>query len=354
MIGVNVINNDREKTIKQINALNIPEISKIFPSNYDLFGTVSVSNETNEVNGFIEVYGNYKGINYKLDSGRYIKNDNEMICPTQFYPGNYASLTDNSKMINMKDKLDTNFKIKYDKFYHYSNGESKVLDSFTSNFKIVGTFDVNETLIGNNVCFISKNALETILMNSKAVYENPGEVIEQMKDLSILVLIDKYENLDLVMNKLKTNGFDAENYYTMDTEFLTIIETIIIYLLIVVCIISNIILSLFIKNTLNENQKNIFLYKIIGYKDKEVKIILSLHYILLTLISFILSIILLPLIKMGVVAYLSNKPLYSVLPIHLSFIEVIYYLIFVLFLIVLIINRKFRKVKVVNNLLREK
>ena len=107
----------REDVIKELNDLNIPHISKIFSSNIDIFTTTKISNVENDINGIVELYGNYQGIEYVLDSGRDIEEAGEAVCASSFYPGLLSHVNDKSEMIDMKAKVGKDIFIKYTQYF---------------------------------------------------------------------------------------------------------------------------------------------------------------------------------------------------------------------------------------------
>ena len=278
LIAVKVENSNRETTINRIENLNNSHISKIYNSNYDLFKGISINNEDQNINGYIELYGKYKGINYTIDSGRDIQNRNEIICASNFFPGNYSNIQNDSDMINLKDNLNIEFYGSYEKIKYDKNGKGTAINTFNPTFKVVGTFNVEEDLTGYNICYIAPQDIEEIMKNSEPVYDDIEIKNNKMANLDILVLIDKYENINLVINELNNNNFIVRPYYEMDLSPLLIIEKIIKYLSIALYIASTIIIYSFIKNTFKENEQNIILYKLIGYKNKDVKNIFFLQY----------------------------------------------------------------------------
>lgn len=341
IISINVQNNDRAQTINKLQQLDLSKITKIYSSNYDLFKSVDINDETININGNIELYGKYDGINYTLDSGRDIKNENEAVCSSNFYPGNLSGLSNQKQMFNMKEKLGIEINVTYEKIFVAKDGKVEVLNTYNLPLKMVGTFDWEKDLTGYNVCYVNGTTFDKVLNNSKTIYEDSKIEEKRFSNLGILALVDKYENMDKVMTQLTEKGFDVSPYYKLDISPLLVIEKVVNYLMLFIFISSLLIVYKFVKNTYKENEDKIKLYQRIGYKNKIVRKIFILQYILLAFISFIITLIIVPILK-GIVSYIFSKnPNLSFLNIELSFIEMILYLVFVIFVIIILFNIKF-------------
>ncbi len=329
----------REDVIKEIESLNIPHISKIFSSNIDIFTTTKISNVENDINGIVELYGNYQGIEYVLDSGRDIEEAGEAVCASSFYPGLLSHVNDKSEMIDMKTKVGKDIFIKYTQYKSFLNGETIDLNTYNVPLKVVGTFDWEKSITGSNACYVAEETFDEIIKTSRPVYETAEMEEDRLKDLDILVLVDKYENLPIVLDELQKNGYETSLYYKLDLTPVVVIEKVVTYLSISIFIGSVFIVYQFIKNTYRENVNQIKLYKFIGYKKKLITLIFIVQYILLTFISFITASIILPIVKLIVSNIFYNNPNLSVLEIKLSYMGVNLYLIFVILAIIIIFFR---------------
>lgn len=334
LIAVKVDNEDRNEIIKKIDNLNIKEISKIYPSNIDLFKDVEITNDS-DIKGFIELYGNYKGIKYTIDSGRNIENSNEIICASKFFPGNFYDISE-SDMYDMKSKLNNEFNINYKQFLITNDNKAKVLNEFNKKFKLVGTFDVEEDLTGYNVCYVDGNTFSQMLSESKYKYEDKEKEKNDLKDLEVLVLVDNYANKSNVMNFLKQNNYNCRSYYEMDLDFMILAAKIVKYVIIIILIATIIISYLFINNNIKENENNLKLYKLIGYKYNDIRKIFTFQFELLSLIAFILNIVIVFIIKYIAIILMKSNPELSLLKIYLSYKESFYFLIYLMILIELI------------------
>ena len=277
-----------------------------------------------------------------------------MICSSKFYSGNFSDLTDTSKLVNLKEKVGKKVYTKYDKIFYEKDGNPSIKESFEREFTLVGTFDLEEDLTGYNVCYINSRELEDVIFESKTEFENKMEEQILYSNLEVLVLVDKYENMNNVLNKLEKTGYEARPYYKMDMELLVVLQKIVKYITITICIGSAIILYLFLKNTIKENSINIKLYKLIGYTNSVTRNVYIIHYIILTSISYVIHILLLPEIKLLFKRILSVSPDLMLLKLDIKYCESFFYLIFMIIMIVVIFSVRFYFKRNKNILLEEK
>ena len=237
IIAVEVGENDRNDIVNQIEKLNNKHISKVFHSNYELFLQAKIESEDNKINGYASLYGNYDGINYTINYGHDIENDNEIICSSSFYPGNYDNETSDS-LFELSKYLNSNFKISYNKDkidIDSISGDWNIdtIEEYSKNLKLVGTFDIKEDLTQYNMCYVSSEMLENIL-NSNKVFENKEDEKIFFDGLPALVLVDKYENVQNIINELNNMSYNAYLAYELDTESIQSVFNIINVLTIII------------------------------------------------------------------------------------------------------------------------
>ena len=335
LVAVKADDKDRTELITKLENLNINGVSKIFSTNFDLFKDVEITNN-DDIKGYSELYGNYDGIKYTINSGRDIENPDEIICSSTFYPGSFYDVS-KSDMFDLVPRLNSELTIKYKQFLITNDNKSKVLNQFERNFKLVGTFDVEEDLTGYDVCYVDGNTFSQMLSESKYKYEDAEKEKTDLKDLEVLVLVDKYENKTDVMDALIRNGFNCRSYYIMDLDFMVLAKKIVKYVIITIILSTILISYLFIKNNLKENENSIRLYKLIGYKNNDVRKIFTLQFELLSLFAFVINIVAVFLLKFIVIALMKSNPELSILKIYLSYKEAFYFLLFLMILIEIIL-----------------
>ena len=346
-IEINIQNDDREKIIKNIENQNIKEIQKIFPNSDYLLTFLDI--EQSEIpniskldvkNASISAYGNYSELNYKVTKGRDILNANEIVCSSKFYPN---ILHDPNDIINLNDYIGKKINISYSKRYFPKSGDTKILETYNEQYTLVGTYNIDELLNDLYVCFINNNEVIKINDLVKPVYEDKVAEENSIKMKNIILLVDKYENVDNVLQKISNLGYDAQKKYELDTEIYDLSHKILKYVTGIITIISLFIVYLFIKNIINENKSNIKLYRLIGYNNKNIKKIFIIEYLFLTFIVFILHLGLMIVLKSIAIQILNNYPDLFVLKIRLDFSGSLIFLLFISVYIVLIFNLKFKK-----------
>ena len=347
-IVVNVDNNNREDIIENIEKAKIKEVKKIFDSYNSLISTLDI--EESEIphisnseisNASISAYANYSELNYKITNGRDIINENEIVCPSKFYPN---ILHDSKDIINLNEYLGKKINVSYSKKYFPIQGESKILKTYKESFILVGTYDIEDLLTDLDTCFISANVVKTINEKVTPVYEDKNIEEKTKSDMDIVILVDKYENIDKVLSKIQKLGYTAQKQYEIDLELYLLFKEILKYVCLGISIVSIIIVYLFIKNILNECKDNIKLFKLIGYNNKKIKSIFILEYLILTLVAFILHIFIIPFIYKFALNIISQNPDLFVLKIYVNCIGSLIYTLFVSLLVFIIFNIKFKKV----------
>jgi len=365
-IEINIQNDDREKIIKNIENQNIKEIQKIFPNSDYLLTFLDI--EQSEIpniskldvkNASISAYvisqdkktitfetkdlktlNDSSVLNYKVTKGRDILNANEIVCSSKFYPN---ILHDPNDIINLNDYIGKKINISYSKRYFPKSGDTKILETYNEQYTLVGTYNIDELLNDLYVCFINNNEVIKINDLVKPVYEDKVAEENSIKMKNIILLVDKYENVDNVLQKISNLGYDAQKKYELDTEIYDLSHKILKYVTGIITIISLFIVYLFIKNIINENKSNIKLYRLIGYNNKNIKKIFIIEYLFLTFIVFILHLGLMIVLKSIAIQILNNYPDLFVLKIRLDFSGSLIFLLFISVYIVLIFNLKFKK-----------
>ena len=333
MIAINTEKQDKDKIYNEVNKIKNNHIAQIYYDNYEIRNTADLV----EYNGGINIYGISKGYDFVLDKGEYIKNDDEMICSNLFNLNNWSEVHNVDEYHDMNKEIGKYFNITYDKYLRIDKEKTEILKTYNHKVKLVGTFDTNKTLIGYDVCFVSKAFFEQIKEEQKTVYKDSKLEEEAHSGLELLILVDKYNNVEKVLKDLKKLGYDAYQYYTVDLDFYNTILLVINIASIAIIFISIIVIYLFVKNTLLGERKNIALYKLLGFDDNNISLIFLGQYIINTITSFILSIIITNLIKIIISNILLKDPNYSILIIFISYGEGIIYMLLVIIIVIVII-----------------
>lgn len=346
MIAVELDDKKREDVVNELEKLKLKNVEKIFASNYDISHALEISNDEVGINnGNVTIYGNYKGINYTIDSGRDIKSKYEMVCPDKYYPKSSS----NSKLSDFYDLtkyLNKTFNVKYNSYLIKNNWKQEITNTFQDKLTLVGTYSFQDDLTNYNSCYVSTEYLEEVLNKGSLTFESEDLKTKFYKDLEVYLLVDKRKNVNKVMNILDQNGYHYWQYYDIEDN-VKMIENIakigrnICVGMFIFLIIINYV---FIKNSLYENKKNILFYKVIGYEDKSVKKIFILQYVILLLIAFIISLFMVFGIKIYLANYISNIPDLSVYKINISILESLLFITLTIILITILITFNLKKI----------
>lgn len=321
-IGVEVLNNNNKEIKEKLEKQNIDYVATIFENNNAFSQTVRIKGKNESIN----LYGNYSGINYTINSGRDIKNDNEIVCSSKFYAGNWSIVHNEEEYTDLTKQLGKKINITYDKEYVITDYQSELLGTYEHELELVGTFDVSKDLTEYDICYVSTNFFEKVVDENSNVYSD--YFLSQLKN-EVYVLVDSYKNVESVKKILSDSGYNLEMYYEMDLEPFYLIEEIINKAKIVIMIISSICAFLFIRSSILESNKNIALYELIGYKKSNIKLIYLFQYLINLVISFIIGIILSHIIRIIIINILSKDPNYSFLNIFISYKEGLLYFVIV-------------------------
>ena len=334
-IGISTDPTKNQELKEIVENMNIEHVSSVFKDNKSFHQTATYENE-----GSIVLYGNYEGINYTINSGRDIQNDNEIICPSTMYPGNWSSAHNADEYIDMESKIGSPINITYNKYQVIDEHHKKTIKTYEKELVLVGTFDVSENLTAYDICYVSTNFFEKVVEEKKQVYNDANYV--NIHENEVYVLVDEYKNVDSVMNTLSKLGYELQLYYEMDLDFFNEVVEIIHIASLVVLGISIICVCLYINNVLQENKKNIALYELLGYEKKNIQLIYFFNYLANTIISFIISVFIAHIIKTAIVYFFSLDPNFSFLNIYIFYKEIVIYLLFIVLIIFISIITLFK------------
>lgn len=335
LLAVNVMEEDkRQEIIDNIEDLKIPEITKIFKSNIELLTGADIHESTLGIDGIIDIYGVYNGINYEVDYGRKIQNQYEIVCPSTFSPIVRNDFSNNS-FFKIKNIIDGDVELYYNQTI-VKDGKAEIYKEYNEKVKLVGTYDIKEQLTSYHTCYVSTALFEKIVKNSETIYENEEQKNNQHRDLSILLLVDNYNNMNKVQKKLLENGIASSPYWELENDLVEFMQKIVKYVTTIVMIISAICIYKFIKNIFIENKQNIALYKLFGYNNKLIGELFIIQYILLTICSIVISTLLAFLVKYLVTYIFTFYQMFSVMDIYIFMDNTIILFIGSIFLIIII------------------
>jgi hypothetical protein len=215
-----------------------------------------------------------------IDVGRSLKNENEIICPSLFYP--------NDIYTSEYDEIENIYNRKYaiKNIISYENITFDMNDNIT--FKVVGQYK-NNPLETINTCYISKSDYDKIANDFVTCSSNEDGTEECQVNNSMFIRVKLYDDLEKVENILDSNNIIYRIYYTIDEGTLQSLTYIPMFISMIVIIILMVILMFWIRKKNINNQESTALYMLLGFKNKDIKKIVSLETLTLLIISIILS-----------------------------------------------------------------
>ena len=301
---------NKAKELNNIKSLNIKEIVAYYDDYYSLNLSLSSNKDFNFDNYTkpnIVVYEYLNNYNINPDYGRGILNSGEIICSSSFAPLGYVS--DTKDILDISNKINNNLDVIYYQKYYPKEGESKVKQTYNKSFKLVGTYDIKEDLNYYNVCYISKDDYNEIVSNSMSIWEDDKQKILSDKNLSYnaYLIVNEYKNVNKVLNILKEKGYYATSENELDMDLYNLTQNILKYIY-----------------------------------ETEDSSILDRFY----LMSFVIHLLLMPLIKSIIMKLMSSFPEANILTININYLGSILFMIYTCILIMLIFKLKLNRKEV--------
>ena len=322
-INVEASINETKKVKEEIENLNINHISHVFLSNSDTKESFDITND-DDIKGTITLYGMYPSINAEVIKGREILNDDEIICSDSFYAGYYDNKS-SSELYDMSKYLDTDFKLHTEKILLTNDFTHQTIEERDYYLKLVGLYNQKSNLMGYDVCYTNQNTFEKLNNMNKLSYESDDTKnkyyqymgYEDKEDL--IVLVDDYKVRNDVLNILEDKGYNAKIVYEYDMKYLNNMCLIVKIMTIILTVSFVLIMLIFITRTIRKDMVTIALYKIIGFKNKEVSKIFFYQYTILSVVSFISMLLLSIVLKTIAISVLEKGAVSRIFTIKLDF-----------------------------------
>lgn len=252
------------------------------------------------------IYGDNNLDNYRL------------ICPENFVPKsnpNYDMNVSKKDIIKSKDLIGSKFSTVLENRVMVGL-KPETIGTWKKQFTIGGVYSSEKYMLDNNMCFVSGDVINEI--HSFFYEDEPDNSF-----LSNYVLVDNFKNLQDVKKELNDLGYMVEEMTMLDYEMIGIILTISIIIIAVSLFLIYIIVNFNIKREIVHKEKEMLLYRSLGFTKKDVlKISLLDNYtifIIATIFSLFISLILSLVIK----SRLSNIILFNLVEIKFGILEVL-------------------------------
>ena len=263
------------------NEADIKDITHV--TQVSLYGYGNTVISTDKYNT-IELIGinNKELSNIKISSGERKIGDGNIICPEEFIT---MDDSDNAEIryytYSSKNIINTSFNAIIN-YYEAEDTRVIVKDTMKKNLIISGTYNSKEYMNNNNVCYSSIDDMKEIMdfMSGNSIQTNTYSVI-----------VDSIDNLAYVKEELESKGYSVKYKTSVDVFTITLLITIISIIIILILFIISLIINHSIRRDIINKQKEISLFKAIGYSNKQVLKIYKLEYGIIFIISFVISII---------------------------------------------------------------
>lgn len=256
-------------------------------------------------NGYYEYQINYvsgaKRINREIEAeDNKLTNDIDDFIKNKKYVSEYYPVYDNIFVIYNDEVYEINYKNnqKIDFGRDIKNNSEMVLSSFgylklnLSEDDLGKTFDFFINNKHYNFTFVGvTNDKKSHIYLSREVYEK----IFELSPTKYNVLIDEFPNVSRAINEFESNGYYAGVIDTTgykEIEKIREIENRFLTVFIVAFIVLFVFLSNLVKSIFNMESKNIAIYKVIGFKNSKIFKIVFSRIFLITCLSFLLAIFL--------------------------------------------------------------
>ena len=207
-----------------------------------------------------------------------------LICPANFYLG------DNPEEFNEEFLTKIHNGVNYlDKFFTITS------NLYKEKYKVIGIYDENKYSYGEyNVCYTRQdNILEIYNSNRKYIEElcEDDTNCNIQEPLQMIVVVNNYDNISDIEKQIQNMGYQTTRISDVNTTGIDFIILILIVISVFILITTFIILLISNNKFIQYNKKNNLIYKQLGY-DKNILIKINyLESIIITFVSFIISII---------------------------------------------------------------
>ena len=317
--------------------LNIRHVDDVFLNDYYL-NVLSLKqiDEKNFINNSFYLIGINEKNSPKIKYGKFFSNENEIICPINFYPDSNIENSNNIKrtsIINTKKYLNSIFNASYniyDKDFNATEVEIKL--------KLVGVYENNPSYIDENICYAPRSLI-------KKIYDESYQNIDFTDTYSsINVLVDDSNNINYVMEELSNKNYNVTMAVSLNNTLIDMINIGSYIVSIFVLIIGITIINFINKSNISEKQKEISILRCVGFPKKAIKKMLYIENIFIGILSLLISCGITILMYLGLKIIVFYNPLiFQKIPISYSGSSI--FVSIIVLLITIIASNKFLEKK---------
>ena len=297
----------------------IKHVNDAFLDNYNLM--VVYTNTFSHSGSFY-----LKSINKKdspnLIKGNFFSDENEIICPQNFYPNDNleGNIINYKYLIKMNNYINKDIDISYNIYNHdetFIKKDAKLL--------ISGIYENNSSYIDENICYCSLNLI-------KKIYDESYKNINQENVLSsIIVRVDNTENIDYVKSEITNLGYTAFPIIQLKNSFINTIKILIYIVMIFIIILVVVIINFINKKNIDAKKKTFIIYKSCGFTRVQMIKILIMENLIIGCLSLLctLTFIIFLFAILNVLVY-HNPFIFSKFPIILNLKSVLFFIVIML------------------------
>ena len=299
----------------------------------------------------------------KIIDGRNIKNDNEMLIPTEFYPHNEFNDYENKiyldKMIKGKELIGKKIVLYSEKNYPFRPASmnedeyNKLWEEWKANrkaitFTIVGTYDTTEQLEEKNTVYVSMKALDEIKneMSGKTTVNEADGSVNYFS--TRMIIVDNYKNIEFVREKLNQLQIDNRLVLEYDDGVLMLITYLPLFVSVIIVIMTLILIKKFISKKFKNIHYELGLYQALGFNNNQIVLVELYENLFIAIISVIGAL----LVFVFLFIILTKKLSFFTLAIYYSITFKIPYLYFTILSIILLLYILFLNKSLISNHLK--
>ncbi|MCM1052674.1 MAG: hypothetical protein NC483_01675 [Ruminococcus sp.] len=325
---------------------NIPEIDYYvnFKFSRTLYSEVKEF-DTDKAIGEIEIAPLIDNNDIKIITGSNIKNNNEMVCPKNFYP--HSVYPDDFKA-----------KIYYNKFLDgnkYINKSYLITPAFyegieepkeSVSIKIVGTYQSIKGSGTIQTCYVNKDTFDYLYTNISSVSGSTDiygvTTYEPNTFQGVIARINSYENVEKVRNELIKSGYYINDMLTIDVELVNLLLNIPVFITIIILIIVINLVYSFINKKSKNRSNYLGILKFSGYTNRIINKLNMFENGIILFISIIISLVIYLILYVIISRYVLYDLIYNNYYIPLPIIYIVL-LFIILYVIILFISYKTTK-----------
>lgn len=321
---------DYETTIN-----NTSEYQNVLFSYNQMYNYIDVDmNITNGTENKLAIKPVYDNFSPTIIKGRKIENKGEIVCP--LYLSNVNAPQTKDDLVYMGKYLDDYVTITYSSLEYDDIKNPTINQKFEKKLKVVGLYNNTLSITSYNECYMQNDELIDMVKESKDVYTDnflkDNEIIED--GVFTDVIVDDIDNFKQLKSKLMEDGYEVSDKVEIGVDFANKLKDFSYKGLIFVAILLLFILWLFISNIIKNNKNLLAMYKVFGFKEKDLVYVMILQITLLMMSAYILSLIVLIICVVVANFKISNYINYICLSISIfPLYEILYFIFIICFII---------------------